>query len=249
MTLETLVERDYTISDPRTSQEVIGYYAKLIANDLKLPSQFAALVPQIRRFFEHKAFGQSIDLDDGQIISAMNRNVAAYVVRDVFKRALGHLLIEQAEPTLVVPERKLLTCPPFPWGRTTYPAIKSVLNLQPCENELERAFAKFLDRADDVAAFAKLPEVFGFTIEYVDGAANMRYYEPDFVARLADGTHYLIETKGAETVEVAHKDSAARLWCSNASELTGTAWRYLKVGQKAFEQLQPNDFGDLLALG
>jgi type III restriction enzyme len=109
LTLETLVERDYTIPDPRTSGEVIGYYAKLIANDIKLPSQFAALVPQIRQFFQHTAFGKAVDLDDPQIISAMNRNVAAYVVRAVFKRALGHLLIEQAEPTLLVPERKLST--------------------------------------------------------------------------------------------------------------------------------------------
>lgn len=248
ITLETLIEREYTIPDPRTSGEVIGFYAKLIAGDLKLPSQFAALVPQIKRFFEHKAFGQTVDLDDPTIISAMNRNVAAFVVRESFKKALGSVLIEQAEPALLVPERKLATCPPFPYSRPTYAATKSIFNVVPCDNELERAFAKFLDRAEDVAAFAKLPEQFGFTIEYVDGAANMRYYEPDFVARLTDGSHWLIETKGAETVEVAHKDAAARLWCANATELTGTTWRYLKVGQKSFEQLQPSDFGDLLAL-
>ena len=30
--------------------------------------------------------------------------------------------------------------------------------------------------------------------------------------------------------------------------LTGAEWQYLKVPQKEFTQLQPSDFGDLLAL-
>ena len=77
--------------------------------------------------------------------------------------------------------------------------------------------------------FAKLPEQFGFAIEYTDAAGNLRYYEPDFVAVTADGAHHLIETKGQEDVNVAHKDRAARLWCENATQLTGSRGRYLKV--------------------
>lgn len=50
ITLQKLVERDYTIPEPQTSEEVISYYAKRIAQDVKLPSQFAALVPKVRQF-------------------------------------------------------------------------------------------------------------------------------------------------------------------------------------------------------
>lgn len=248
LTLEKIVEREYNIPEPQTHGEVIGYYAKLIANDLKLPSQFAALVPKIKLFFEQKAFGYSADLEDPQILKAMSRNAAQFVVRDMFGKALKDKLIDQAQPELLVPERKLSTCPPFPWSRPTYPATKSIFNLVPCDNELERKFARFLDKADDVVAFAKLPEQFSFAIEYVDNAANMRYYYPDFVARLDNGEHWLLETKGAETVEVAYKQQAAEVWCENATTLTGTTWQYLKVPQKKFEDLQPDDFGDLLAL-
>ena len=42
--------------DVQTSQEVIGYYASKIAKDIKLPSQFASLVPKIEEFFKNKAF-------------------------------------------------------------------------------------------------------------------------------------------------------------------------------------------------
>ena len=62
------------------------------------------------------------------------------------------------------------------------------------------------------------------------------------------GKHHLIETKGREDVDVAHKDRAARLWCENATILTGVDWQYQIVHQKEFEKLQPGDFEDLIAL-
>jgi type III restriction enzyme len=121
-----------------------------------------------------------------------------------------------------------------------------VFNLVPCDNEFERDFAKFLQDADDVARFAKLPESFGFAIEYTDSSGNLRYYYPDFAAVLTSGDHYLIETKGQETTEVAHKDRAALYWAESATRLTGTPWRYIKVPQKEYTQLQPTEFADLL---
>ena len=66
------------------------------------------------------------------------------------------------------------------------------------DNEFEERFARFLQNAADVTAFAKLPPQFGFAIEYTDSAASLRYYEPDFVAILADGSHRLIETNGGK---------------------------------------------------
>lgn len=61
------------------------------------------------------------------------------------------------------------------------------------DNEFERAFARCLEAAPDIAAFAKLPGRFGFVIEYTDNAANLRYYEPDFVAVDDKGSHFLID--------------------------------------------------------
>jgi len=72
ITLERLVERDYQMPEPQTAQEVIGYYARRIAEQVKLPSQFAALVPKVREFFELKAFGREVDLDSRATIKAMS---------------------------------------------------------------------------------------------------------------------------------------------------------------------------------
>ncbi len=48
--------------------------------------------------------------------------------------------------------------------------------------------------------------------------------------------------------EFAGKDRAARLWCENATALTGTPWAYLKVRQEEYNGLQPTLFADLIAL-
>jgi len=248
ITLRKEVERDYTIPEPQTAQEVIGYYSRRIAEAVKLPSQFAALAPKVREFFEDKAFGQWADLNDHEVVKAMSTPVAHYVCVDVFSRELKKLTIAEQEPSLLEPERMLSTCQPFPWSRPVWEGVKTVFNLVPCDNAFERDFAKFLDNAKDVEAFAKLPQPFAFSIEYTDGGMNLRSYYPDFVALDDHGVRWLLETKGAETDEVAHKDAAATQWCQNATELTKTPWQYLKVPQKAFELLQPSRLADLKAL-
>lgn len=134
---------------------------------------------------------------------------------------------------------------PLAFSRQVLEARKCVLNLVPCDNEFEYTFAKFLENAKDVVAFSKLPMQFGFSIEYTDNNANLRYYYPDFVVKTELDEMWIVETKGQESLEVQYKDRAARLWCENATTLTGQQWRYVKVPQKKYEKLQPIEFSDL----
>lgn len=248
ISLQKLIERQYTIPEPQTAQEVISYYAKRIAQDVKLPSQFAALVPKVRQFLERKAFGQPVDLDRPDVLRALSSNVASYVTIKTFTAALRSLVVEEKTPELLREGRALSETPAFPFSRTTFAATKTIYNLVAPENEFERRFARFLEDAPDVVRFAKLPSQFGFSIEYTDSAANLRYYEPDFVAVNRYGVHFLLETKGREDIDVQHKDRAARLWCDHATELTGAAWEYAKVPQADFDALRPESLADLSAL-
>lgn len=245
LTLKKMLERTYTLPDIQTSQEAVSYYAKQIAQEVKLPSQFAALVPKVQEFLREKAFGEPVDLDDPVTVGALNTNVAQYVTVQTFAKALRPLVVEELQPQLLGEARRLSRTPPFPYSRQTLPARKTVFNLVAVGNEFELAFAKFLENASDVHRFAKLPEQFGFAVEYTDSRNNLRYYEPDFVVVTNDGKHYLAETKGREDVDVAGKDRAAILWCESASRLTGTHWEFVKVPQKEFEHLQPDEFSDL----
>jgi type III restriction enzyme len=248
ITLQKEMEREYSIPQPQTAQEVIGYYARRIAEQVKLPSQFAALAPKVRDFCETRLFGRTVDLGDREIVRAMATPLSHYVTVRTFVAVLAAAAIAEQEPTLVDADRLLSTCPPFPWSQLVFEARKTVFNAVPCDNDLERSFAQFLDQAPDVRAFAKIPMKFAFSIEYLDENRNLRLYHPDFVAVSADGAHFVLETKGQNTAEVAHKDHAARIWCENASALTRKRWVYVKVMQHEFKTLEPTHLNDLVAL-
>ena len=184
ITMEKLVERDYAMPEPQTAQEVISFYAKRIAQEVKLPSQFAASAPKVREFLATRAFGKPVELEGKAMIQAISSNVAQFVTVDLFVKALRKLVVEEQQPQLVA-SRRLSETPAFPYSRPhAFAASKTVFNLAACDNDFEERFARFLQAADDVAAFAKLPSQFGFAIEYTDSAASLRYYEPDFVAVL-----------------------------------------------------------------
>jgi type III restriction enzyme len=247
LTDEKLLEREYKIPPAQTAEEVIGYYARRITQNIKLPSQFAVLAPKVRDFFEHKAFGKTVDLTDKNVILAISSNIASYVVIKEFEKVLREIVIEKKEPQLLSANRFLSSTPPFPTSKKILEAKKTVFNYTPCDNDFEYNFAKFLDKANDINAFAKFPEQFGFCIQYTDTLANIRNYFPDFIAITEDKTNWIIETKGREDIEVKLKDNAAINWARTASELTTEKWEYLKVPQKEFEQLHPDSFEELLA--
>jgi len=57
--------------------------------------------------------------------------------------------------------------------------------------------------------------------------------------------NWIVETKGREYEEVAHKDASIRDWCEKISAQTGQTWRYLKVPQKRFDASDAETFGEL----
>ena len=244
------LEREYAIPEHQTVQEVIGFYARRIASAVKLPSQFAALAPKVREFFEKRfIYPDGMTVEDPKVVRFIATPLVHHVTVNTFAKALRPLTIEQLEPEVLAAGRALSTCSPFPWSQPAHEAHKTVFNLVACENAYETAFARFLDGVPDVAAFAKLPMRFGFSIEYLDDAGNLRLYHPDWIVKTDDGVMYLIETKGYVGAEVAQKDRAASVWCENATVLTKATWRYRRVNQVDFEKLAPKHFSDLAALG
>lgn len=171
-----------------------------------------------------KAFGKQVNLEDPVLIKEISINVAQYVTVETLPEALHAPVIEKLEPHLLSAGRKISETQPFPYSRLTCEARETVFNLAPCDSHLEERFARFLDGAKDMAAFAKPPEPFGFVIDYTDAVGNLRYYEPDFVVVISDGAHYLVEAKGREEVDVPHKDRVAQIRCENATLLPDTAW-------------------------
>ena len=107
----------------------------------------AVLAPKVREFLEAKAFGGPVLLSDPAMIKAISSNVAQYVTVKTFVEALRKMVISELEPQLLHPGRPLSETPPFPWSRATFAADKCIFNLVPCDNEFEKEFAQFLQKA------------------------------------------------------------------------------------------------------
>ncbi|MEO8393380.1 MAG: hypothetical protein ABI700_10355 [Chloroflexota bacterium] len=249
LTLEKLFEREYRIPTPQTSQEIVSYYAQAIAQELKLPSQFAILYPKVRDFLQYRIFGVEVDLDAPEILQAVSRRWTQAITLKIFVDLLREKLIQPQTPVLENAGRLLSGLDPFPWSQEAPACRKTIFNKVPCDNQFEEEFARFLDNAADVARFSKLPMNFGFTIPYTDNAGNLRHYYPDFVVVDRVDVRFVVETKGREDTDVHNKDRAATIWAESATALTGQQWRYVKVMQKTFMELQPASFEECAYMG
>lgn len=244
---EIVVAREYTMPQAQTFQEIIAFYAQRIAESLKLPSHFATIAPKIEWFLREKAFGKAVELNSPSAIQALNEMRVLVFTERVFLKLLRPLLTEESTPTVENAGRLLSTTPPFPWSGKVADVERTLFNLTPCGNDYEVAFAHFLNKAPDVMAFANLGNLpQKLSIEYLDGEMNLRFYEPDFIARDNNGTHWLLETKGREDPDVTHKNARAEKWCEDVTLLTQSCWQFQIVKQKDFIQLNPRTLADLM---
>jgi type III restriction enzyme len=121
----------------------------------------------------------------------------------------------------------------------------------PVDSSLEADLGAFMDDADDEAAYAKNTKKLGLAIDYQSATGLLRLYEPDFVVRLTNGDHWLVETKGLEDLDVARKDARAHIWCRDATDLTVATptpqqWEYVKIMETVFRGHRGRSFEGLV---
>lgn len=217
---------------------VITYYTRSVAKAAgvdRLSGAFATLAPMVRSYLEQRIFEHPVELDDKVILRRLAENDAQALVVGAFRDAIRALAITEREPTIEEAALRVSETPPFPWSRETVAGKRTIFNLTPVDSSLEARFAVFLDRAEDVTAWAKLTMNTRFALEYISTTGALRYYYPDFVMRLSDDSCLVVETKGQEDLDVALKDRRARRWCQDAARLSGRDWAYEKVPQKIFD--------------
>ncbi len=231
-------EYEFRVPYAEDPSGVITYYTRSVARAggvERLSGAFATLAPMVRDYLKERVFERPVELEDKVILRRLAENDAQALVVGAFGEAIRALSITEREPTITENAFRVSETPPFPWSRQTVEGERTVFNLTPVDNALEARFARFLDRASDVAAWAKLTMNSRFALEYISKAGALRYYYPDFVVRLTDDSCLIVETKGQEDLDVALKDRRARRWCEDATRLAGREWAYEKVRQQVFD--------------
>jgi type III restriction enzyme len=226
----------------------VSYFVKQLEQICKLRGTHTALAPLVQTFLEEILFEKKTDLYDQSLISRLGDSDVGEHVRAVFVPLI------RARTTSV--QKRLPESPPVALSRwkpfqvthserhPVLQASRTLFNLVPCNRELEVALANFVDRANDVAAFAKNAGPQCLRIDYLASGSRLSFYTPDFFVRTKEGRCYLVETKGREDRDVPRKARAALAWCEAASTKS-RPWEYVYVPQGVFERLTGHTIAEL----
>jgi type III restriction enzyme len=235
------------------AEDLLSTLTQRTMETARITGFFPQIYPIVRDYVRDRCFDGRVALDDVEIRRALHDAGLRDMISTLIARHIGALTIEQQSVAMEGAPWRLSQTPGFLWSRHITQAEKTVFNVVACFNKFEADFARFLDKAADVSAFAKLCEQFtGFHIQYIKSSGALAAYYPDFVAvqehRGGAQTRWIIETKGQEDAEVAAKDAQMRRWCAEVSRVAGTPWRYAKVPYDVFQQVNAATLGGLIKL-
>ncbi len=235
-------------------RSVVGFFARQLLKELRLVGGYDILYGKVKAFLRDNLFDASpVNLDDPQVLRNLSEPAAGKILFDSFKAAINTLTVQDKGSTRIEDYIRLRDTRPFRTEHRAYiPAKKSLFNKivgEPNADGLELAFAKFLDDAPDVAAFAKNYLAVGFKVEYVKANGDLSNYIPDFIVKSTDGTVWIVETKGREELDLPQKMVRLRQWCEDATAASqtdaGPAYRFVYVDQESFERNSPNSLAAL----
>lgn len=241
-----VIRRKWDLPVPKDSKSVIAYYTDQILKQLRISGSFASFYPLVKKYVVEKLFTQKVDLDDPRVLYKLSSPEVQEKLIDLIVNAFKNMTFKEREPEKR-DRIRLADTRPFVWSKLVYPANRCIFNYVPCDNDFEVDFAKFLDRAEDVQSFSSLHKI-GFFMEYRDSKGNFHpAYYPDFISETDDGGFFIIETKGRVDVDVQAKDNRAKVWCEDASQLTGSKWSFLRVNQEEFEKYRFKGIKELVS--
>jgi len=227
----------------------ISFFVRELEAACRVQSTHTVLAPLLQTFLGEILFGEKVSLVDRRLTARLSDQDLREHIRAVFIPLIRARTIKIEKRRVKGSAQSVRHWKPFQAtfseNRPVEKAEKTLFNLVPCNRSLEVATTKFLDKAPDVAAFAKNAGPQAVRIDYLTADHRLAFYTPDFFARDVGGSYYLIETKGRQDQDVPRKGGAAVEWCKTASK-SGMRWQYVFVPQAIMEGLTSDRLGDLV---
>ncbi len=247
--------RQATIQDDEfvSAQELLSSIANRIIAEGKFNCKFNEIFKIVKTYVKLKCFNKEVDLESLAVRRTIAKADISTKIVLVIAKALGNHIRVSTEMKVTNYPISLMELDGFYWKRAIAECKKTVFNFTPVYNELEKAFAEFLEQAEDITKFSALAETYTlFNIAYLNKKGGQSLYYPDFIAEqeLSKGKTiiWIVETKGYEDENVALKDAEAVHWCKKTTEFTKTEWRFLKIADSFFRRPGQKfaDFQDML---
>ena len=237
-------------------RSVIGFFARQMLKDLRLVGGYDVLYGKVKTYVRESLFaGAPVDLEDAVILRNLSEPEVGKVLHDTFIRAINGLTVRESGSARVEDTIRLRDTRPFRTDpRAYYVPKKSLFNKivgEPRAGGLELKFARFLDDAPDVIAFAKNYLAVGFRLDYVRPDGELSNYVPDFLVKNAGGAIWVVETKGREELDLPAKMARLKQWCADARDASfaagGSDYGFVYVDEESFTKAPPGTFAALIA--
>ncbi len=237
-------------------RSVVGFFARQVLKDMRLVGGYDVLYGKVKAFIRDHLFETSpVELDSAQVLRNLSEPAPGKILFDHFRVGINALTVRDSGSARIEDHIRLRDTRPFRTeNRDFYPAKKSLFNRIVGEAHaggFELAFARFLDAAPDVTAFAKNYLAVGFKLDYVRANGDLSHYIPDFIVKVTDGSVVIVETKGRAELDLPQKMARLKLWCEDATLASqpgdGVMYRFAYVDQTGFERHPPKDFAGLAA--
>jgi len=226
----------------------VSFYRQELETACKVKNTHTVLAPLIQTFLEEMLFEEKTTLFDQRLVDRLSDSDVREHVRAVFTPLIRSRTTSTKRRVKQTAPLSVCSWKPYQASHSekhpVLPAVLTPFNLVPCDRNFEVAFSRFIDKAPDVAAFAKNAGPQCLRIDYLADGMRLAFYRPDFMVRVKDGNYYLVETKGREDKDVPAKAKAAIIWSKSAST-RACQWNYLYVPQGTFEKFSGNTIEQL----
>jgi type III restriction enzyme len=200
-------------------RSVVSYFVQSILRDLRMVGGGDVLFGKIKGFIEDGLFDEPVSLDDANTLRNLSEVPIKNTLIETFKAAINGLTVEDKGTTEIRDRIKLSRTRPYVTKEQPFlqPA-KSLFNKVVGDSHFELEFAAFLDRSQDVQAFAKNDNRSdGFRIDYQNAEGGISHYIPDFLVKLNETETWVVETKGREDLNDPRKWERLKQWCKDAT--------------------------------
>lgn len=224
-------------------RDLVSHITREVMRKARLTDCFHILYPKVEKYILEFCFEAKLkNIENENLRKELKDITIREIIIDHLSAAIGNATVEKRTIKVQGKPVKLSNTPPFTWRRKRERLTKTVFNFVALYNDYEGDFAKFLDKCEDIVAFAALAGT-DFKIDYLTSKGAIRFYYPDFVAvqKVGKGKIYwILETKGREFPELDNKNKAVERWCKQVTKQTGKDWKYLMVKQSKFSSIGNN---------
>ena len=230
-------------------RNVIGYFARTLIKELRLVSGYDKLYGKIKDFVHLHMFDREAHLEKANTLRNLSETAATKALVDTFKLAINQLTVQdkggaEISGHIRVSEMQAFRVKP---QKFVTPG-KSILNrITSDKSSLELNFATFLDKCDDIIAYAKNYFAIGYKLDYVKHDGELSTYTPDFIVKASEDEVFIIETKGREELDLPEKMNRLKQWCKDVNGLQDEVrYGFIYVDETGFGRYPPKSFVELI---